>query len=702
MRRLFLFGLVVSMMLVLTSAALCQESDEGYSEEPPPMYSTPEYADPVFSEKMYNPGDFQMTSKVHNRDNGIVVGQPKLFELRSLQMMIDNVKASLAQTTMPDPSKLFEMTGGIQGAESSTSSTSAEAVVVPGSGPDTTKSVSVPHGSTSSADSGSNISLSPTDVLAEQTSLWHQLVNLQMLLDGALSDRLIPVDEYGCATVPEDAVRYSPRAQAIIGFQISVDPRKDLRNAVAEAIITIDNKSTSVFGLGGYGDEPSLMMLLPKSQTYNTISISRDSKSFGLGSVVNIVSFGASRDTRKETYYIGKDTDTVALERIPGLPAYGLDDNLPKDQSARYRGVSFGWQFRPVFKRSAVDPGIRQVFAMISLPASVTQEKWVGKVHVTTYWRKFDRATGTVGEPIRGTVNEWVLDDITVPIGSGFEKALEPCITKVDWDDAGGGNVAVNIEGSNFSLGTDITCGDKMLGEEDLSLMSAKRIRFIASAADIARGDVTLIGRYGIANLRQSTGCSDNPYEGVIAAPPVFTQQDDKTIAVELTLLNVQQPQRLISGRRPVVKMGGMLFGVGENPFTSVTADGERQALNISFSVPSEVLAKTGRIVVCDLIGPAAVPVEYGGCVAHKAVVLSAGYNVSVAVFGSGFSENVRVQVGGSEVSNLSLNSYDGDATMITFEVDSEVAGNARYILITQGDQSPVLVPFSMTDSSGE
>ena len=36
-------------------------------------------------------------SAVQNRDNGIVVGQPKLFELRTLQMMIDSVKSRCAR-----------------------------------------------------------------------------------------------------------------------------------------------------------------------------------------------------------------------------------------------------------------------------------------------------------------------------------------------------------------------------------------------------------------------------------------------------------------------------------------------------------------------------------------------------------------------------------------------------------------------------
>lgn len=728
MRRYFLVGFILLIALsIFASAALCEDTGSGDTsgnvttidpliDLPPPMYeivpeeAIPEYGMPEFpGNKQYTPDT--VTLKVKNRDNGIVVGQPKLFELRSIQKMIDSVKANLAQASMPNTSQLFGMTGRIQGIQNTSSTQSIQVTGnLTGSG---NMTAAQPNVQDMRGDSGSDfearstLALAPTDVLAEQTSLWHQLVNLQMLLDGALSDRLIPTDENGEAVVFSNSVKYSPRAQAIVGFQISVDPRQEYRDAVAEATITIDNKKTSLLGLGGYGDEPSLMMLLPQQQTYNSVSISKDSKSFGFGSLVNVLSFGAATDKRKEAFYIGKDTDTVALEKIPGLPANGLEKIAASlGQTSKYRGVSFGWQFRPVFNRAVVQPGVRQVFAMVSLPASLSQEKWEGKVRITTYWRRYDRRTGSVGKPIEGSVNEWKLDDIVVPIGSGVEEALEPQIAKAQWEDTGGGNVAITIEGSNFSLGTDVACGDVTLHESDLSLSSAKRIRFLAPASAIGKGEVTLIGRYGTANLRPSIGKNDDPYKGIEVSSPQFTQQDDQTTAVELTLSKVQNPARLLTDRRPVVQIDGQLFGVGDKPFTSISVDESQQTATIRFGVPTQTLAKTRELIVRDLVGPASISVkcgtDEGSCIAHKAVVLSTGNPVSVAVFGSGFRDDVKVQVGGMQVTDLRLNSAGGQSTVITFDIDMETALNAKYILVTQGSQSPMLIPFSMPAVPGQ
>lgn len=729
---------VIAMTLLLASVALCEDAapSPGLPLQPP-IYSTsvnqqydeptPEHAAPPVMNESTAPKDGKSAQKpfditmflptegdqktwanstpsVHNRDNGIVVGQPKLFELRSVQMMIDSVKASLAQTTLPNPSQLFSGTGRVQGVSSTSRD---QRVEVSGSldikPNNDLKQPAVPAMEAARLSSGPNmdgVSMSPTDVLAEQTSLWHQLMNLQMLLDGALSDRLIPTDGNGSATAYSGSVKYSPRAQAIIGFQISVDPLQDYRNAVAEATIIIDNKKVSASGLGGYGDEPSLMMLLPRNKTYNSISISRDTKSFGFGALVNVFSLGMSQDKRGETYYIAKDTDTVALERIPGLPVYGLEKSSSAGQKPRYRGVSFGWQFRPVFNRAAVEPGVRQVFAMLSLPASVLEDKWEGKVHVITYWRHYDRGTGAVGKPIEGTVCEWDLDDIVVPIGSGVEEALKPRIDKARWEDAGSGNAVVTLEGSNFSLGTDIACGDTILGEKSLSYASAKRIRFTIPASSVVRGDVTVMGRYGTASLKQSIANGDDLYKGARLAPPRLIQQGDQTTAVELTLSQVANPSKLLTDRPPVVQLDGQLFGIGDKPFASVSADDLQQTLTIRLNVPTEVLSKARELTVRDLLGPTAISVGLGAgegaCVAQKAVVLSTGDPVSVALFGSGFRDDVKILVGGREASDVRLNSGSQDAAVVTFQVDRETALSTKYILVTQGTQPPMLVPFSM------
>lgn len=718
-KHLATFAVVVILVGALVSWAPCADAPAGGTDKAPvgqsgsdnTNYDTvaPEYsAPPEYSAKEYtNPGMASAPAPTPpNRENGIVVGQPKLFEPRSLQMMIDSVKASLAQTAYPDASQLYGMAGHIQGGQIASQGQAAQIMGPPGSG-GSNSSVLKPTLPEISSTAGSDLqarmgfSMAPTDLMAEQTSLWYQLANLRMLMDGALSDRLVPTDDNGDATGYGGAVGFSPRAQAIVGFQISVDPRQDYRNAVAEAIITIDSKNIIGSGAGGYGNEPSLMMLLPRDKTYNTVSINRDSKSFGMGSVVNVFSLGFAQEKKREMFFIGKDTDTVALERIPWLPVYGkADPNLSSQH--KYRGVSFGWQFRPVFNRASVDPGVRQVFAMISLPASLTEAKWDGRVHVTTYWRKYDRSSGTVGKPFDETINEWDLDDIVVPIGSGIENALQPRITRAAWEDTGRGNVAITLEGSNFALGTAVTCGEITLDEKDLSLCSANRVRFTAPATPVVRGGITVIGRYGVADVKACAGKSDDPYAGIQVSAPRLTQMDGQTTAVEMTLSNVQDAARLVSDRRPVLEIGGELFGFGDRPFASISANQAGKTVTLKCLAPADAVARTHELVVRDLVGPTALAVKCGGsddCVVSKAVVLSTGNPVSVALFGSGFGDDVKVIVGGKEVRARRVGSPDGPATVVTFEIDRETAANARFILVTQGKKSPILTPFTMTET---
>jgi hypothetical protein len=611
--------LCVSMSVVATTCSQGLESaapavgdsiDPTLTPEAVPVYELPPLVDNLY----LTTKEYAVSDQSRYQENGIVVGQAKLFELRSLQMMIDNVKSSLAQTAYPSGSQLFGMTGRVQASESTATATSVQvdtAIGPTGSQQNNSAARSPDMSSRSgSSETQGALALSPTDVLSEQTSLWYQLVNLQMLMDGALSDRLIPADSNGAATTYGNSRKFSPRAQAIVGFQISVDSRQDYRNAVAEAIITIDNKKPALSGHGGYGDEPSLMLLLPRSNTYNSVSVSRDSKSLGLGALANVFSLGVSKGKSNDTFYIGKDTDTVALERIPNLDLYGMADPVVRDKAAKYRGVSFGWQFRPVFTRAAVDPGVRQVFAMLSLPASVLQDKWEGSVHVATYWRKYDRKSRTVGKVIPGSLSKWQLDNIVVPIGSGIEDALQPNIQNAAWEDAGNGKVAVTIEGSNFALGTSIACGETTLCEKDLSLFSPNRIRFVLPMNAICRGGITVIGRYGVANLKSCMVVDDNPYAGATASSPKFTKLDDQTVAVDVTLSNVQNPIRLTTNRRPVVIVNGEVFG-GDKPLTSVSMDEAKQSVNIRFCAPVQTLAKTNEITVCDLLSHAAIPARW-------------------------------------------------------------------------------------------
>jgi len=62
------------------------------------------------------------------------------------------------------------------------------------------------------------------DLLSDQVNLSHQIFNLRMILERSLSDRLID---------------NKPRTQAVLGFNVTIDPPKTAVDAVAEVEITL-------------------------------------------------------------------------------------------------------------------------------------------------------------------------------------------------------------------------------------------------------------------------------------------------------------------------------------------------------------------------------------------------------------------------------------------------------------------------------
>jgi hypothetical protein len=67
--------------------------------------------------------------------------------------------------------------------------------------------------------------------------------------------------------------------------------------------------------------------------------------------MVNAFQVSGGYRKRNQTFYVYRDTDTLAYERM-------TDGGE----------LVFGWMFRPVLGRRSVSPGLRQLLAVISLP----------------------------------------------------------------------------------------------------------------------------------------------------------------------------------------------------------------------------------------------------------------------------------------------------------------------------------------------
>jgi hypothetical protein len=125
---------------------------------------------------------------------------------------------------------------------------------------------------------------SASDLLNDQINLNYQIVNLQMVLERALSDRL-----YSECGKPDknDPRPNCTRLQTVLGFNVSLDPPRVANDAVAVVEVTLSPPATPPSS-GGNGDHDlSLVAVLPQEKTYNSAALSSSSHAYSGAAVVN-------------------------------------------------------------------------------------------------------------------------------------------------------------------------------------------------------------------------------------------------------------------------------------------------------------------------------------------------------------------------------------------------------------------------------
>jgi hypothetical protein len=332
---------------------------------------------------------------------------------------------------------------------------------------------------------------SASNLLEEQTQLNFQLTNLSLLLDRSISDRIIHESNY----------LSHPRLEAVVGLDITVEPK--YRNAVAEVEVTITPAQGGAPGLitkgpilandaDGEDGAPTLITLLPQQKTYNVATISNNTSGYNFGAVFQFLGISAAGTNSRANQYLVRDVDTIGYQ--------GMTD------AQQVRDLSFGWQFRPVLNQDTVQPGTRSVFAVIALPdradnvkpgEEMTPPAFTGQVSVTTRWRAYDRKHGIVGALI-GTEETHRLRDLHVYPAFTQDNDLGPKISNLSIADAGGGNVLLSLQGSNFFAGTVVSAGQVTgLPLSNYSLASEQRFRCVLPAVQLFEQNPTLVGPYG-------------------------------------------------------------------------------------------------------------------------------------------------------------------------------------------------------------
>ncbi len=481
-----------------------------------------------------------VTSKDHPC-NGISVGKPKVFDNRTLTLMIENLSATLQgmQTGFVNQQSVAAALANIQGFQTHevTSNFQVNTLPIPGVTQQFTKNTGVvdangnPLPDTTQAQTtttqNSFTPTSPTlnsvptfsgfnpnygenaaDLLTDQVNLSYQIFNLRMILDRALSDRLLTTSPLG---------QNATRLQAVLGFNVTIDPPRTANDAVAVVEIALDDAADA-------GDL-SLVAVMPQEKTYNAASLSTKSHTFGGTAVVKTVQVGYSQRRSGQTFYLYRDNDTISYERMDPVT----------------NQLIFGWMFRPVLGRRSVSPGLRQLFAVVSVPhedctKAELPQKGFEKVKalapcqanlsakVRTYWKKYDADTltsflprdenlgtrvkyiATLGltrpELFEGRyTNSIAYPEILVDSSSIYETQLGPQIDHVSWTPVGAKTALVSVLGSNLFTGTQVSLGDKVYANvgDGLILKSNQAMDLSVPLDALAAGNGAVIGRYGPA-----------------------------------------------------------------------------------------------------------------------------------------------------------------------------------------------------------
>ncbi len=557
-----------------------------------------------------------------NSSNGIVVGRAKQFDNRSLSMILEEVEASLkklnvvgqpiaANSDVFQESRSVESSrsltlGGLLGKASTTaddkpdrdasSAQSDKRAANSGQeaegGSDAAKAKASPGGADKTS-FAPQFGSAAGDALTDRMNLTYQIANMLVLNERALSDRL----QNGAA-----------RLQAVLGFQVSINPPSYAKDCVAVAEIELK--------LPGGVAPISVVAMIPQEKTYNAATLSSSSDSLD-GSVVSAPwRLGVSAGRRQNNVFLHRDSDTVAFERNEGWygGAFGLRRRKILDPAL----TAFGWEFRPVLGRRSVSPGARQMLAVVSLPledplpppegADVRPEAInipLLAVRTRTYWRRYHRRHQTSSIPLglwplplsgpRTVKTAWY--DVPVLRTADIETSLGPKVAKVDWTDVGGGAAIVLVEGEKFFSGTEVTIGGARYraGDGNLVLKSERAMEIHTTVAALARGDAVLSGRYGasIPLLAKPPG-EDLPTQGVniIGSPSIAnTQEKFSWLAITLASATDEPLRAEIFGRtpQPIICVGD---AVAPQPyyFNEGDDDETRGYVIVGCFVPAEML----------------------------------------------------------------------------------------------------------------
>ncbi|MFL6388902.1 MAG: hypothetical protein ACJ71U_15575 [Terriglobales bacterium] len=651
------------------------------------------------------------------QDNGIAVGAPKVFDNRSLELMLEQFEQSLHAATFVDKGQLAGALGQFQGSQQTDLFRDLELTAnltpqIPGpSAPAAPKAQTSDKSTTAStagmttdkspkppgADSGSSslpdavtkkYGIAAEDILDEQVNLTYQIFNLRMLLQRSLTDR----DHNG-----------KPRLQAVLGFEVSLNPLKQYKDhaAVVEVrVLPIDSTSPV-----------SLVGMMPREKTYNVAALTTKVNQFGGAAVTKVMTLGYTERHRGQTVYLVKDTDTFAFERNEKPPT-GAKTATP---------LIFGWTFRPVLNRRAVEAGTRQVFAIIALPTddafdSQTKDYKVS-VHVKTYWVSFDRKTSTSEKPDqKKALNDLSAQDVPLFTAQELQKNLSGRVTRLDWSEVGEEGALINVFGDRFYTGTTAIIGGAVLDQpvNGLFLRSDHQIQALTTLRALARSDGVINGRYGtprdLIDPKVEEWKKEDGWGFTYAAPTWIPNPDRTTVTLEIRMHGSKPnvPPKLFS-KKPIIIVGKQLFPPSRIAISlscrEKNARGDlvdSPCLKFTIDVPAETLnSETPLEISVPFLGADyhVFTAVYAPFRAAKASLLREGDQMVYGISGTQFKDGIKILADQEYGIGPNLKKIDNSLLELTLD-KGKVTGLRQFVLVSPDGRSIVVpVPTGKPDA---
>jgi hypothetical protein len=538
-----------------------------------PLPGTPNWQpDPGHAGELQN-------EEVHG--NGIEVGVPKTYDDASLRMMLDAIRAKLGAMTGLNQDALISRLGSTNG---STINQTQFGFQLTGGGPSVTTTntgatnsvttnANLPQGNTSvpgtvtvttdptqstvttsatppvpSVASGiafappSSVSPSSLDVLNEQMQLSYEMANLELLLEGALSDRFVTNQRF-----------VKPRVT--LGFPISLRTPPQFRDAIAVVEVEVTTSSQNLAD-PSVPEPPAITALLPREKTYNVAAMTDNMTSIGGGVVIGSIGIAASYLKGHKTLYVVQDQDTIAMQRPPG---------------ANPNSTSFLWEFRPVLGQHFVRGGLKQTFVQLALPILENKDCF-GTIRIRTYWRNFDQKNGLGREVIPGSV---LISSRTFPIP---RYDLAPTVNAIDYQDLSDGTVSVAVQG-NYLAGTYIQLGPTRFEAGKNLIVEDTSLKFTAPISALAQWTGHIIARNGAAAdllnplaqrrlpMLHQTACVDPPSGPLPPLPPPACPEALTITGVSVQPLNESESAVRVEVATPAQSSNKLLLAIGSKVF---------------------------------------------------------------------------------------------------------------------------------------